>query len=102
MTYGLDHTSQTPGDSIMACVYILRSGNENLFKIGRTDGDVEARIRQLATGNPHRLTKFDLIETEHDSLCETYLHRMLRSKRSLASEAREFFRITPEDLMSVI
>ena len=86
----------------MAYVYILRSGNENLFKIGRTDGDVEARIRQLATGNPHRLTKFDVIETEHDSLCETYLHRMLRSKRSLASEAREFFRITPEDLMSVI
>jgi len=40
----------------MACVYILRSGSENLFKIGRTDGDVDARIRQLATGNPHRLT----------------------------------------------
>ena len=34
----------------MAYVYIFRSGSENLFKIGRTDGDVEARIRQLATG----------------------------------------------------
>ena len=86
----------------MAYVYILRSGNENLFKSGRTDGDVEARIRQLATGNPYRLTKFDVIDTEHDSLCETYLHRMLRSKRSLASGAREFFEITPEALKSVI
>ncbi len=86
----------------MAYVYILRSGNENLFKIGRTDGDVEARIRQLATGNPYRLTKFDVIDTEHDSLCETYLHRMLRSKRSLASGAREFFEMTPEEITSVI
>ena len=40
----------------MAFVYILRSGSENLFKIGRTDGDVDARIRQLATGNPYKLT----------------------------------------------
>jgi hypothetical protein len=86
----------------MAYVYILRSGHENLFTIGRTDADVELRIRQLATGNPHRLTKFDVIETEHDSLCDTYLHRMLRSRRSLASDAREFFAITPEDLMAVI
>ncbi len=86
----------------MAYVYILRSGDENLFKIGRTDGDVEARIRQLATGNPYRLTTFDVIETEHDSLCETYLHRTLRSKRSLASEAREFFAITLAELMSLI
>ena len=86
----------------MADVYILRSGNENLFKSGRTDGDVEARIRQLATGNPHKLTKFDVVDTEHDSLCETYLHRMLRSRRSLAGGAREFFEITPEKLKSII
>src|SRR5215813_8757037 len=86
----------------MAYVYILRSGNENLFKIGRTDADVDTRIRQLATGNPHRLTKFDIIETEHDSLCETYLHRILRSRKSLASDAREFFAITPEELAPVI
>ena len=86
----------------MACVYILKSGSENLFKIGRTDGDVDARIRQLATGNPHRLTTFDVIETEHDSLCETYLHRILRSRKSLASDAREFFAITPEELTPVI
>jgi hypothetical protein len=86
----------------VAYVYILQSGNENLFKIGRTEGDVETRIRQLATGNPYRLTRFDVIETEHDSLCETYLHRTLRSKRSLASEAREFFAIPPNELRAVL
>jgi hypothetical protein len=86
----------------MACVYVLRSGSENLFKIGRTDADVDVRVRQLATGNPHRLTKFDVIETEHDSLCETYLHRILRSRKSLASDAREFFAITPEELRPII
>ena len=46
----------------MAFVYVLRSGDEPLFKIGRTRGGLEARIRQLATGNPHRLTLFDHIE----------------------------------------
>src|SRR5712691_1199534 len=81
----------------MAYVYILRSGDENLFKIGRTDGDVEARIRQLATGNPYRLTKFDVIDTEHDSLCETYLHRMLRSKRSLPAERENSLRSHPRN-----
>ena len=87
---------------MMAFVYILRSGSENLFKIGRTDGDVDARIRQLATGNPYRLTKFDVIETEHDSLCETYLHRILRSKKSLTSDAREFFSMTAEHLRAAV
>jgi len=86
----------------MAYVYVLRSGDEDLFKIGRTDRDVETRIRQLATGNPSRLTKFDIIETEHDSLCETYLHRILRSKRSLRSGAREFFALTTEELRAAL
>src|SRR5437868_10106143 len=86
----------------MGYVYILRSGNEDLFKIGRTEGEVDFRVKQLSTGNPHALTRFDVIETDHDSLCETYLHRMLRSKRSVASDAREFFAITSEELVAVI
>ena len=86
----------------MGYVYVLRSGGENLFKIGRTGGDVDFRIRQLSTGNPHALTKFDVIETEHDALCETYLHRTLRSKRVGDGTAREFFAITPTELEGVI
>jgi len=86
----------------MAFVYILRSGDEDLFKIGRTRGDVEARIKHLSTGNPHPLTPFDVIETEHDAVGETYLHRKLRSKRFLDGEAREFFALTASELADAI
>ena len=84
----------------MGYVYILRSGNENLFKIGKSM-DVEDRIRGLATGNP-RLTVFDRIETEDEAESETYLLKRLRSKRFRGSSAQEFFEITPEALQNVI
>ena len=77
----------------MAYVYVLRSGAENIFKIGRTKGDVDARILQLSTGNPYPLTKFDVIETEHDAQCESYLHRRLSTKRINSGSAQEFFAI---------
>jgi len=84
----------------MAYVYILRNGNENLFKIGKSV-DVEDRIRGLTTGNP-RLAVFDKIETEDEDEWETYLHKRLRSKRSRGSSAQEFFEITPEALRTVL
>lgn len=86
----------------MAFVYVLRSGEEQLFKIGRTRGELQARIRQLATGNPHRLTLFDHIGTEYEAVCETYLHRRLRSKRSGESDAREFFAVTPAEITDAL
>jgi len=86
----------------MAHVYVLRSGTENIFKIGRTKGDVDARILQLSTGNPYPLTKFDVIETEHDAQCENYLHRRLSTKRINSGPAQEFFAITPAGLNSIL
>ena len=87
----------------MAYVYFFRSGNENLFKIGKTArDDVEDRIRDLSTGNPHPLTVFDAIETEDEDECEKYLHKILRSKRSRESAAQEFFEVAPDVLKSVI
>jgi hypothetical protein len=86
----------------MAYVYLLRSGTENIFKIGRTRGDVDARIQQLSTGNPYPLTKFEVIETEHDALCESYLHRRLSTKRITSGLAQEFFAITPAELSSIL
>ena len=56
----------------MAYVYVLRSGTENIFKIGRTTRDVDARIYQLSTGNPQPLTKYAVIETDYDTVCEKY------------------------------
>jgi hypothetical protein len=86
----------------MAFVYILRNGSDDLFKIGRTSGDVQYRIHQLCTGNPHGLTPFDVIEPEHDSWCEGCLHRLLRSKRSTSGSAREFFAVSPDELRMTI
>jgi hypothetical protein len=85
-----------------AYVYVLRSGTENIFKIGRTRGDVDARIRQLSTGNPYPFTKFEVIETEHDTLCESYLHRLLSTKRINSGSAHEFFAITPTELIPIL
>ena len=82
----------------MPSVYVLRNGDEDLFKIGRTAGEVAIRVKQLATGNPEKLSVFDVIQTEHDILFETYLHRILRSRRSVSSYAREFYAISADEL----
>ena len=72
----------------MGFVYIYRSGEGNVFKIGKAT-DVGKRIKAHTTGNPEPLAEFDLIETEHHSQCETYLHHRLRSRRSSRSDATE-------------
>ena len=85
----------------MGCVYIYRSGEGNVFKIGRAT-DLTKRIKTHTTGNPEPLTEFAVIETEHASQCETYLHHRLRSKRSTRSEATEFFEVDPNELAAVV
>ena len=62
-----------------AYLYVLRHGDSNLFKIGRTV-DLARRMKQLATGNPDRLTLFACIETEDAAAGETYLLHRLRSR----------------------
>jgi hypothetical protein len=71
----------------MAYVYVLNSGSSHLFEIGRPRGDVDARIKKLATENPRTRTRCGVIETEHDSLCESYLHNGRKTKR----RSGEFF-----------
>jgi len=85
----------------MAYVYVLQNGSENSFKIGRTKGDVDDRIRELSTGNPN-LKKFHVIETEREAKCERYLHRRLSTKRINSGPAREFFAITPAEVNSIV
>jgi excinuclease UvrABC nuclease subunit len=51
----------------MGYVYIYRSGDGNVFKIGKAK-DIANRIRAHATGNPEPLTEFDVIESEHAPL----------------------------------
>lgn len=86
----------------MACVYVLRHGNEDVFKIGRTKGTIPHTIDQHSRGNPYRLTEFARIETEDDVACETFLHQRLRSKRVVEGGGNEFFRIDPAELTAAI
>lgn len=85
----------------MGCVYVYRSGESNIFKIGRAT-DLDRRIKTHATGNPEPLTEFAVIETQYASQCETYLHHRLRSKRSTRSEATEFFEVDPDELAALV
>jgi excinuclease UvrABC nuclease subunit len=45
----------------MGYVYIYRSGEGNVFKIGKAS-DLDKRVRTLVTGNLEPLTQFDLIK----------------------------------------
>src|SRR5437773_12437320 len=82
------------------CVYVLRQGTDNLFKIGRTAAGVEARIRQLATGNSNELSEFDRIDAllGDGPKVETYLLNALGPKRVRDGGGRDFFKATPEEL----
>jgi Meiotically Up-regulated Gene 113 (MUG113) protein len=85
----------------MGCVYIYRSGEGNVFKIGRAT-DLAKRLKTHATGNPERLTEFAVIETDHASKCETYLHHRLRSKRSTRGDGNEWFEVDPDQLSALV
>jgi len=74
----------------VAVVYILRNGDEDLFKVGWAMS-LEERLRDHHTSNP-RLAPFRVIEAESKAAataCEAYLKGILQSKRYPGSE--EFF-----------
>src|SRR5437667_3265066 len=86
--------------AVCECVYVFRQGRENLFKVGRTGAGVEARIRQLATGNPKELSEYARIEVllGDGPRVEAYLLNVLGPKRARDGGGRDFFEVTPEEL----
>lgn len=74
----------------MANVYVFQTNVENLFKIGRIRGDVANRRKDLFTSNPHPLTIFRVIETNHDSLFENFLHKKCAGSLSAGAASRSF------------
>lgn len=86
----------------MGCVYILKNGHENVFKIGRTKGPLDRTIEQLSRGNPLPLSEYARIETEDHVACETFLHQRLRTKRLVRGGGSEFFEVDPSELNSAI
>jgi len=82
----------------MAFVYAFQSGIDNFFKIGRTGDHPDIRRKSLSTGNPQPLSTADLIETPYEILCETYLKRVLRSKRRTEGDGTEIFELALDEL----
>jgi hypothetical protein len=86
----------------MTCVYIFRHGKENKFKIGRTKKSAKIRLKELQTGNPD-LTTFDVIETEHGTAIEKYVHRRLSTKKIInGSASDEFYAVSVAELQPII
>lgn len=61
-------------------VYVIRAGQTNLYKIGRTT-NIDRRLRQLQTMNSQQLSVVKLIQC-HDAIAvETTLHQKYKSYR---------------------
>jgi T5orf172 domain len=82
-------------------VYILREGQSNIFKVGRTSGSIENVLKRLRTGNSSCLSLFDTVETGSDSACEAFFHRRLRTKRVIGG-GWEFFEIEVEEMRQIV
>ncbi|HEX9201385.1 MAG TPA: GIY-YIG nuclease family protein [Acidobacteriaceae bacterium] len=81
-------------------VYVLREGQSNVFKIGRTrSDDTEPRIRQLNGGSSQGLFLFEVVETDCESVCESFFHRLLSTRRVVRGGGKEFFEMDSEDHM---
>ena len=81
-------------------VYVFREGQSNVFKIGLTRSeDTETRRRQLNGGSSQGLFLFEVVETDCESVCEAFFHRLLSTRRVVRGGGREFFEMDSEDHM---
>jgi T5orf172 domain len=78
-------------------VYVFREGVSNIFKIGLTRStDVEPRRRQLNGGNSQGLFLFEVVETDNESACEAFFHRLLSTRKVARGGGNEFFEMDSE------
>ena len=62
---------------------IMESSDEEKYKIGRTNQNIEERMRNLQTGNPNELTLISYYETKYPIMLEKMLHIKFKSKNIL-------------------
>lgn len=72
----------------MATVYFFKVGDKELFKIGKTTGDPEKRLKAVSTGSAYPLEIFKLIRHEAHSKLEVFLHKYFKNDRA---DNGEFF-----------
>lgn len=81
-------------------VYVFREGASNTFKIGLSkSNDVEPRRRQLNGGSSPGLFLFEVLETDDESACVAFFHRLLSTRRIDRGGGTEFFKMDSEEHM---
>lgn len=81
----------------MAFVYLLGdTGQDNVFKIGMTRGDVKKRIKQLQTGNGEEIYLVNFYETEYPFFIERSLHLKYCPKQ----KRNEWFTLECDDIVN--
>ena len=79
----------------MGCVYCFQVGAENCFKVGRTKGAPDKRLKNVAVGSPHKLTLHREVTTNDPIVLEKYIHWLLDARRAPNGE---FFNVSADEL----
>ncbi len=95
----IDNPEQNRAESPNGIVYILRESPElthaaplartEFIKIGKASGTVDARIKQLQTGNPRRIESVQCFKTPNERIAhdvEVYLHSIFIRNRVSGGE----------------
>lgn len=72
--------------------FIHEDGNQNCFKVGKTENHPADRMEQLQTGNPRKLRIYRWIKIGDHSTAEEYLHTVFNEFRIRS----EWFRINTD------
>jgi hypothetical protein len=80
----------------MALVYLLGdSGQDGIFKIGVTKGEIENRIKQLQTGNGSEIYLVNFYETQYPFFMERALHARFNPQK----KKNEWFILSAQDVI---
>jgi hypothetical protein len=84
----------------MGFVYLLMStdsdGEKELYKIGKTKGSIEKRIKALSTGNPNKIVLIHSYESVNYGTIEKWLHTKYSQLRTISKN--EWFELTNEQV----
>jgi len=73
--------------------YVIKSGNSDYYKIGKTSRTVPSRLKELQTGNPHPLKVVKVLSGD----LEGYYHDKFSHKRV----SGEWFKLSRRDLKQI-
>lgn len=75
-------------------IYLICDPSADTYKIGRTNNNVEKRLKQLQTGCSSELFIVNRYETDYPVQLENFLHRKFINKRQL----NEWFKLESFDI----